>query len=773
MKRIAAVVAAATAASADASGDWLLYPPQGPSPFKAEVLESNTSLEIRNGLVSRTFTFAPAFGTVHYALNATAQYGGSRQMLRAIKPEAMISLDGASYSIGGLVQNPLSDGSIFTAYLNESDLTMSMDQNAFKYSRHVVKAPSAPFPWTPGTRHAPADAVWPPAGKELAVTFTAPTTVAKPTHSAIEITVHYAIYDGAPLLSKWVTVEAVKPTTADVVVTSISVEVLALNAEFGSYMTHGSFVPGGFNAFGGAPGGRPNPLFNARTDQAHGGTCTWFDDYPRSKDVGGSLKDEGAVEPSLNCSYNIGPGAHVSMSTKLHGGVAARAIHDPDIATTGSESFTSFKVFELAMDSWDVERQSLARHRSTQLLAPHVLENPVFFHATDISESGFKNAIDQMAEVGFEMLIFSFGSGFRLETADKAYLNKIKGQIAYAKSKGIEVGGYDLICLARGHGGYGGNVGDQWDAVNTDGSLSSNACFASGWYDKLHGYVLDFVNETGLAMLETDGPYGGGECSSTKHAYHHGLEDSVYKQTRMQSQFYNEMRSYNVFINQPDNYFFQGGQKTGMGYSEQQYSLPRFRDLTISRAGMYDDLYEHLPTQGWMFLPIVDYHSGGDAAAFAPHGTFQLEAYEQGLAQYLGAGVAACYRGNKLYDNDATKAVVAKWVSFYKAHRQVLIQPVVHLRRPDMQGWDGWLHVRPTGAANSTEVAVAMIFNPTDKAVAATVSLPLYYAGLSTDALVSVNGATAVKHTVLRDYSVPVAMSMPPRSIHTIVVSTP
>ena len=61
-------------------------------------------------------------------------------------------------------------------------------------------------------------------------------------------------------------------------------------------------------------------------------------------------------------------------------------------------------------------------HRGLQVLAPHVTENPIFFHATNVTDAGFRHAIDQMAEVGFEMLIFSFGSGFRLETADPAYL---------------------------------------------------------------------------------------------------------------------------------------------------------------------------------------------------------------------------------------------------------------------------------------------------------------------------------------------------------------
>lgn len=41
---------------------------------------------------------------------------------------------------------------------------------------------------------------------------------------------------------------------------------------------------------------------------------------------------------------------------------------------------------------------------------------------------------------------------------------------------------YDLICLERGHGGYGHDVGSQWDAVDpATNKLTNNACFASGW----------------------------------------------------------------------------------------------------------------------------------------------------------------------------------------------------------------------------------------------------------------------------------------------------
>ncbi len=43
-----------------------------------------------------------------------------------------------------------------------------------------------------------------------------------------------------------------------------------------------------------------------------------------------------------------------------------------------------------------------------------------------------------------------------------------------------------------------------------------------------------------------------------------------------------------------------------------------------------------------------------------------LQEYEWALAQYFGAGVAACYRGTRIYDTDRTKRVVKKWVDFYK-----------------------------------------------------------------------------------------------------------
>ena len=90
--------------------------------------------------------------------------------------------------------------------------------------------------------------------------------------------------------------------------------------------------------------------------------------------------------------------------------------------------------------------------------------------------------MDQLSEVGFEMILYSFGSDFDMESTDQKYLDSLKADIAYANSKGIEVGGYDLITWTR-------KVDDKWMALDDKGNVTNSACFASGWYDELLGRV--------------------------------------------------------------------------------------------------------------------------------------------------------------------------------------------------------------------------------------------------------------------------------------------
>ena len=286
------------------------------------------------------------------------------------------------------------------------------------------------------------------------------------------------------------------------------------------------------------------------TDQppGHGTNVVWSNDVEINT-------IPGSFPPLVNCTYQTDHPIIVPLITQL----------------------TSYRVHELVISSTDDERVALSKQRLIRLLAPHTQENPIFFHMTDSSSPAFRAAIDQMSEVGFEMLIYSFGSGFNMESDDETYIEKIAGDIAYANSKGIEVGGYDLIAWTR-------TVQAEWMAIDpSTGKPRDSACFASGWYDYLLNRTLTFMDRTNLSMVETDGPYGGYSCSVTTHAHHRNNDDSVYQQNILQGNYFKILRERSVYINQPDYYFYQGGSKTGMGYNEEQYSLPRWMDISVSR----------------------------------------------------------------------------------------------------------------------------------------------------------------------------------------------
>jgi hypothetical protein len=139
-----------------------------------------------------------------------------------------------------------------------------------------------------------------------------------------------------------------------------------------------------------------------------------------------------------------------------------------------------------------------------------------------------------------------------------------------------------------------------------------------------------------------------------------------------------------------------------------------------------------------------------------------LAEYNMALAQYLGAGVAACYRGPRLYDTPQVAAVVTGWVSVYKKYRDIINSDLIHVRRPDGQGIDGWLHAN---GALPDAVGWAIFFNPTDAPLTQVLDVPLYYTGISATALVSQEDGPAVALAVARDYSVAINMTIPAQGV--------
>lgn len=698
------------AATAAARADWLI----DPRPFRA-VVEAGADGEVSlsNGLVRRTFRLQPNAATVGLDQLVTGQ-----SLLRSVRPEATITINGKGYDIGGLA------GQVEHAYLRRDWLkTMTSPIGAFRCTGHETGRTQERMAWK-RVRYAPATA-WPPPGVSLTFKFEPPEGELRGVH----VVVHYELYDGIPVMAKWLEVrnESGAPVTVDRFMAEI---VAAVEAES---QVEGSGVTG-------------NPMIQVETDYSFVAThptstvnrvAEWVPDKLYTTQVNYRLD----APLLLEVKPPVGPGIEVRA-----GGV-----------------FESFRVFELLHDSTERERRGLAARRMYRVLAPWVTENPILMHVRRSEPEAVRLAIDQAAEVGFEMVILSFGSGFNMENEDAGYLEQVRGLVEYGRKKGIDVGGYSLLASRK--------ISPEDDVINpktgtTGGAIFENSpCLLSRWGDEYFRKLRHFIEATGVRVLEHDGSYPGDVCASTTHPGHRGLADSQWLQWRRITEFYQWARARGVYLNVPDWYFLEGSNKSAMGYREVNWSLPRERQFILARQNMFDGTWEKTPSMGWMFVPLVQYQGGGDAATLEPLRE-HLEAYEQHLAQNFGAGVQACYRGPRLFDSEETKAVVKRWVQFYKSHRAILDSDIIHVRRPDGRDIDVILHVNP----QLPEKGLAVIHNPLDEAVTRTVRLPLYYTGLTETARIREQDGKPRTLRLSRGYEVEVPVTIAARGRTWLVI---
>jgi hypothetical protein len=541
------------------------------------------------------------------------------------------------------------------------------------------------------------------------------------------VSVHYELYDGLPVFSKWITVH--NNGAAAVTVNRFTSEILAA-VEYGSAVESREY-------------GVQAPNIHVDTDYAFASfnaedanhqAVHWEADPDYETQVN--------YQRLTPCLLQVGPGIGPGQ----------------EIAAGGS--FDSFHAFVLPYDSYDRERNGLALRRMYRTIAPWITENPLMMHARFADWDRVKLAIDQCAEVGFEMVILTFGSGFDLEDESEPNLARARQLADYARGKGIEIGTYSLLASR--------SVGGGNDVVMPAGkspTFGNSPCIGSKWGQNYFRKLRQFYEKTGFRLLEHDGSYPGDVCAATDHPGHRGLEDSQWTQWRTISDFYKWCRANGVFLNVPDYYYLNGSNKCGMGYRETNWSLPREQQVIHTRQNIYDGTWEKTPSMGWMFVPLTEYHGGGAAATIEPLNE-HLDHYEKMIVSNLGAGVQACYRGPRLYDTDDTKAMVKKWVDFFKKHREILESDIIHLRRADGRDIDYFLHVNPAGK----EKAMLVAFNPLRETVSRTIQVPLYYSGLTQTVRIREQEGAARKYALARDHSVTLQVRVPPEGMTWFVV---
>lgn len=703
----------ATVAAAS-QNDWLV----DPTPFKAKisVRKDGREVELNNGLLRRVIRLQPNAATV-----ALDDLVSGESLLRGVKPEAIIEVDGKRFDIGGLRGQPN------YAFLRPEWIEqLSTDPSAFRFVGYEIGKPTERMAWK-RARHSAPDATWPPQGATLRLDFAMPTATNGAVVPDLRVSVHYELYDGLPCYSKWITLS--NGTDRVVRVDRFSSEVLAV-VERTSEVDELSE-------------GRTPPNMHVETDMAFGGMMAsganrrsfrWLPDPEFQSQVN--------YEKKTPCLLDVGPDL------------------GPAQPVARGETFESFRAWVLPFNTTDRERCGLTLRRMYRVIAPWTTENPLMMHVVSSNGRTVTNAIDQCAAVGFEMLILSFGSGFNMENEKPETLERAKNFAAYAHSKGIEIGSYSLLASRR--------VGDGSDVVMPPGekpAFGNSPCLLSRWGTNYFRRLYEFHRDSGFTLLEHDGSYPGDVCASDQHPGHRGLADSRWNQWREISEFYKWCRGQGLYLNVPDHYFLSGSTKSGMGYREVNWSLPREQQVIHTRQNIYDGTWQKLPSMGWMFVPLTEYQGGGAAATIEPLDQ-HLEHYARMIESNLALGVQACYRGPRLFDTDRTKTMIKAKVDWFKAHRDILESDLIHGRRADARDLDWMLHVNP----KLKEKGMLVVFNPLNEPVAKTLRVNIYYTGLANSARVRDQRGATQRLKLGRDYAIELPVQVPAQGMNWYVI---
>ena len=687
------------------SKDWLI----DNSSFVSSVEKSPDGKDIimTNGLVSRVFRINPNLATTNIINEMTGE-----TLLRTACTEGTLTINGIDYPLGGL-QGVEERGYMLPEWIDQ----MKPLDNSFKVTDWTVTDLKPRMEWN--RKRWALVKEWNPKGKELTFTLEGPGDL-----KGIKAELHYEIYDGLPIIGKWLIIK--NETGATVTLDKFTLEELAF-VEYESEVDH-------------VPASSEN-LIHVESDwaQVSCGTTFWGTDPLYTSQVSYSLQTECFLTVKLP---NNGP--------------------DQEILPGGT--FTSFRNWMMPFDSRERERKGLFLRHFKRILAPWTTENPIFMHLTSTKPEDVKTAIDQCVETGYEMIILSFGSGLDMEDESPENIAKFKEYVDLAHSKGIEIGGYSLLASRW--------ISDDVDIINpTTGkrggmTFGSSPCLSSEWGHEYFRKIQSFFEKTGMDVFEHDGSYSGDPCASTSHAFHKGLEDSQWKQRKMLEDLYKWMRATGIYMNVPDmGTMLIGSSKCGVGYREVNWSLPRDRQIILGRQNIFDGTWKRNPGDGWTFTPLVQYHGGGAAATLEPLDE-HLDAYKAHMIQNYGSGVQSCYRGFRLYDTDRTKEAVKEIIAWYKEHRDILNSDIIHLRRPDGRDWDGIMHVNPA----LEEKGFAMLYNPTGEEITREITLPLYYTGLTGKASVSEQGGKPQRFRLDRDYNITLTVTIPANGYKWLII---
>ena len=299
--------------------DWLVTPVTTKS--QVYTTANGKDIILYNGLLKRTFRVAPNVACIDYKNLSNGQ-----QLLRAVKPEAKLTINGKEYNVGGLY------GQKENAYLLPEWVdNFTTNKNDFQFQSYTVTDIQLFLKWQ---QHAWASNAKLPTGKMISFIYQSKPDELK----GLIVTVNYELYDGLPLIVKWISIENKSDhvytinRTINEVLAFVEEESAVVGSPEQMKKQHGIYVETNY-AFN-------NAMRYDISDQ----TTHWLTDSVYTSQVNYNYQTPCLLEvyPEKVTGVELQPG----------------------------EVFKSVRTHELLMDSYDRERRGLSNKKNVQQLRP-------------------------------------------------------------------------------------------------------------------------------------------------------------------------------------------------------------------------------------------------------------------------------------------------------------------------------------------------------------------------------------------------------------------
>src|ERR1041385_47210 len=323
--------------------DWLVRTTIEP----AGVYKTDDGKEIilYNGLIKRSFRIQPNVACIDFVNLASGE-----QMLRAVEPEARLTINGKPVNVGGLY------GQKQKAYLLKEWVDdLKAHEQDFQFKGFTVSSTIRPYVKWNARLWASNKQL--PTGKTLTFIYSGTDQL-----KDLVVKVNYEIYDGSPLICKWLSVE--NRSKESIRIDQAVNEILATPEEESAVVgkvdqmkaPHGIYIESNY-AFN-------NAMKADLSDQ----TTHWKADSTYTSQVNYDYNTPCLLEvyPSFGIGLKLQPG----------------------------ETFNSIRTNELLLDNYDRERNGLAQRKMYRTIAPWTTENPIFMHLVSSDPEKVKSCID-------------------------------------------------------------------------------------------------------------------------------------------------------------------------------------------------------------------------------------------------------------------------------------------------------------------------------------------------------------------------------------------